>query len=147
MHRCTGIAKSRVQTPLKSWIFFSGFLRNCINCVPNCEDHSSFDFISAALIWFISYTSFTLPVRFGTWRLLIVFKILYSFKLTCCLNRFRSCSFSSFRCGSLFCGSYGRDFFSGSHFDGFASIFCCGCFFGRFCSCRSFSSKQNLINK
>ena len=22
--------------------FFSGFLRNCINCVHNCEDHSSF---------------------------------------------------------------------------------------------------------
>ena len=33
---------------------------NCINCVHNCEDHStSFDFISAVLIWFISYTSIT----------------------------------------------------------------------------------------
>ena len=31
-----------VQTPLKSWIF-SGFLRNCINCVHNCEDHSSLE--------------------------------------------------------------------------------------------------------
>ena len=30
-HR-TGIASSRVQLPLKSWIFFS-FLRSCINCV------------------------------------------------------------------------------------------------------------------
>ena len=39
--------------------FFSGFLRNCINCDHNCEDHSSFDFISAVLIWFISYTSIT----------------------------------------------------------------------------------------
>ena len=33
--------------------YFSGFLRNCINCVHN----SSFDIISAVLIWFISYTS------------------------------------------------------------------------------------------
>ena len=41
-HR-TGIASSRVQLPLKSWIFFS-FLRSCINCVHNCEDHSSFNF-------------------------------------------------------------------------------------------------------
>ena len=33
---------------------------NCINCVHNCEDHStSFDFISAVIIWFISYTSIT----------------------------------------------------------------------------------------
>ena len=33
---------------------------NCINRVHNCEDHStSFDFISAVLIWFISYTSIT----------------------------------------------------------------------------------------
>ena len=30
--------------------FFSGFLCNCINCVHNAEDHSSFDFISAVLI-------------------------------------------------------------------------------------------------
>ena len=29
---------------------FSGFLCNCINCVHNAEDHSSFDFISAVLI-------------------------------------------------------------------------------------------------
>ena len=36
-HR-TGIAKSRVQTPLKSWIFFQASLRNCINCV-HCDDH------------------------------------------------------------------------------------------------------------
>ena len=30
---------SRVQTPLKSWIFQAS-LRNCKNCVHNCEDHS-----------------------------------------------------------------------------------------------------------
>ena len=31
-HR-TGIEKSRVQTPLKSWFYISSFIRNCINCV------------------------------------------------------------------------------------------------------------------
>ena len=36
-HR-TGIARSRVETPLKSWIFFQVSLRNCINCV-HCDDH------------------------------------------------------------------------------------------------------------
>ena len=42
-HR-TGIASTRVQTPLKSWIFFFflGFLRNCINCV-HCDDHFLFN--------------------------------------------------------------------------------------------------------
>ena len=34
----TGIARSRVQTPLKSWIFFQASLCNCINCV-HCDDH------------------------------------------------------------------------------------------------------------
>ena len=38
-HR-TGIARSRVQTPLKSWIFQAS-LRNCINCV-HCDDHFTF---------------------------------------------------------------------------------------------------------
>ena len=30
---------------------FSSFLRDCINCVHNCEEHSSFDFISAVHIY------------------------------------------------------------------------------------------------
>ena len=59
VERRTGIARSRVQAPLKSWIFFQASLRNCKNCDHNCEDHSSFDFISAVHIWFISYASFT----------------------------------------------------------------------------------------
>ena len=43
-HR-TGIARSRVQTPLKSWIFFfQASLRNCVNCL-HCDDHF-FTFIS-----------------------------------------------------------------------------------------------------
>ena len=48
-------ARSRVQAPLKSWIFFQASLRNCKNWDHKCEDHSSFDFISAVHIWFISY--------------------------------------------------------------------------------------------
>ena len=36
-HR-TGIARSRIQTLLKSWIFFQASLRNCINCV-HCHDN------------------------------------------------------------------------------------------------------------
>ena len=32
-------------------VFFSAFLRNCINRVHNCEDQSSFDFISEVLIY------------------------------------------------------------------------------------------------
>ena len=43
-HR-TGIARSRVQAPLKSWIFFfQASLRNCINCV-HC-DYNFFIFTS-----------------------------------------------------------------------------------------------------
>ena len=43
-HR-TGITRSQVQTPLKSWIFFfQASLRNCINCV-HCDDRF-FIFIS-----------------------------------------------------------------------------------------------------
>ena len=33
------IASSRVQTPLKSWLFQAS-IRNCLNCVHNCDDHS-----------------------------------------------------------------------------------------------------------
>ena len=40
----TGIARSRIQTPLKSWSFFQASLYNCINCV-HCDDHF-FIFIS-----------------------------------------------------------------------------------------------------
>ena len=40
------IARSRVQTSLKSWLFQAS-LRNCLNCVHNCDDHSLLDFKSA----------------------------------------------------------------------------------------------------
>ena len=36
--RSRSIARSRVQTVLKSWFFFQAPLRNCINCV-HCNDH------------------------------------------------------------------------------------------------------------
>ena len=38
LERRTGIARSRVQTPLKSWLFQAS-VRNCLNCVLNCDDH------------------------------------------------------------------------------------------------------------
>ena len=50
-HR-TGIATSRVQTPLKSWIFFQASSCNCINCI-HCDDHFflSFHFRSSYMIY------------------------------------------------------------------------------------------------
>ena len=36
-HEVTG------SNPVEVLNFFSGFLRNCINCVHNCEDHSLFE--------------------------------------------------------------------------------------------------------
>ena len=50
LKRRSGIARSRVQMPLKSWIFFSGFLRNCINKLCSQLRGSFF-------IWFHSRSS------------------------------------------------------------------------------------------
>ena len=41
-----GIARSRVQTPLKSWLFQAS-VRNCLNCVQNCDDHGLLEVISS----------------------------------------------------------------------------------------------------
>ena len=38
----TGIARSRVQTPLKSWLFQAS-IRNWLNCVHNWDDHGLLD--------------------------------------------------------------------------------------------------------
>ena len=49
-YRC---ARSRVQTPLKSWLFQAS-IRNWLNCVHNCDDHSLLDFsilLTVRLIW------------------------------------------------------------------------------------------------
>ena len=50
-HR-TGIARSRVQTPLKSWIFFQASLRNYANCV-HCDNHFfiSTEYDVGAIVW------------------------------------------------------------------------------------------------
>ena len=40
------LAMSRVQTPLKSWLFQASIC-NCLNCVHYYDDHSSLDFKSA----------------------------------------------------------------------------------------------------
>ena len=48
------------SNPVEVLNFFSGFWGNCITCVHNSNDHSSFDFISAVFIWFISHKSFTI---------------------------------------------------------------------------------------
>ena len=43
-HR-TGVARSRDQTPLKSWLFQPS-IRNCLNCVQVCDDHSLLNLIN-----------------------------------------------------------------------------------------------------
>ena len=49
-----GMARSRVQSPSKSWIFQAS-LRNCKNCAHNCEGHSFtwFHIRSSYMIHFI----------------------------------------------------------------------------------------------
>ena len=64
LHSSVGRASHRYRevtgsNPVEVLNFFQASLRNCKNCDHNCEDHSSFDFISAVHIWFISYASFT----------------------------------------------------------------------------------------
>ena len=56
-HR-TGIARSRVQTPLKSWFFFQASLRNCINCV-HCDDHFFISISFPQFIYDLFHISFT----------------------------------------------------------------------------------------
>ena len=46
LERRIGIARSRVQTPLETWLFQAS-ISNCLNCPHNCEDHSLLDFKSA----------------------------------------------------------------------------------------------------
>ena len=50
-HRYREATSSNPVEVLISVFFFPGFLCSCINCVHNCEDHSSFDFIPAVLIY------------------------------------------------------------------------------------------------
>ena len=64
--RRTGIARSRVQTPLKSWLFQAS-IRNCLNCVHNCEDHSLLDF---KIYYFFRFNK-QINCLFATWYLII----------------------------------------------------------------------------
>jgi len=50
LERRTGIARSRVQIPFKSWIFQAS-RGNCKNCVHNCEDHRFTWFFLPATKW------------------------------------------------------------------------------------------------
>ena len=64
LHSSVGRASHRYRdvtgsSPVGVLNFFQASSRNCKNCDHNCEDHPSFDFISAVHIWFISYASFT----------------------------------------------------------------------------------------
>ena len=64
--RRTGIARSRVQTPLKSWLFQAS-IRNCLDCVHNCEDHSLLDF---KIYYFFRFDK-QINCLFATWYLII----------------------------------------------------------------------------
>ena len=64
LHSSVGRASHRYRevtgsSPVEVLNFFQASSRNCKNCDHNCEDHSSFDFVSAVHIWFISCASFT----------------------------------------------------------------------------------------
>ena len=56
LERCTSITRSRVQTPLKSWLFQAS-PRNCLNCVHNCDNHSLLDFQFHSSIYEIFHIS------------------------------------------------------------------------------------------
>ena len=73
LHSSVGRASHRYRevtgsSPVEVLNFFQASLRNCKNCDHNCEDHSSFDFISAVHIWIISYASFTFISFTGTYE-------------------------------------------------------------------------------
>ena len=55
---------SWVQTSLKSWLFQAS-LRNCLNCVHNCNDHGLLDYV---LIWY-SFLSCIFQKVGRTWYL------------------------------------------------------------------------------
>ena len=48
----TAIARSRVQTPLKSWLFQAS-IRNCLNCVHNCDDHGLLEQKKSWTMWIL----------------------------------------------------------------------------------------------
>ena len=64
-HR-TGIARSGVETPLKSWIFFQASLRKCINWV-HCDDHFFIFIWFLQFVYDLFYISLTLISFTGTY--------------------------------------------------------------------------------
>ena len=46
----SGLQRDLGSNPVEVLKFFQASLRNYVNCVHNCEDHPSFDFISAARV-------------------------------------------------------------------------------------------------
>ena len=52
------------QTPLKSWLFQAS-IRNCLNCVHNCNDHSSLDFKIGSSIYETSHVSLQTQTYFN----------------------------------------------------------------------------------
>ena len=70
------------SNPVEVLNFFQASLRNCINCVHNCEDQPSFDFISAVHIWFISYTSFTEVNKYLNAKIALVWNVSRLLSLT-----------------------------------------------------------------
>ena len=79
VERRTGIREVTGSSPVEVLNFFQASLRNCKNCDHNCEDHSSFDFISAVHIWFISYASFIINSVDKT-------RFLYTTPSICCMT-------------------------------------------------------------
>ena len=63
-HR-TGIVRSRVPTPLKSWLLQA----NCLSCAHNCDDHSLLDFKSAVqyMEHFIYHFTFHILLYITKW--------------------------------------------------------------------------------
>ena len=81
-HR-TGIARSRVQTPLKSWIF-SGFFTQFHKLRSLRRSFLHFYFISAVHIWFISYIIITVILAiFSSLHVLIHIPVFW-FGVVCC---------------------------------------------------------------
>ena len=60
---CGGtFASSRVRTLLKSWLFEAS-VRNCLNCVHNCDDHSLLD-LNVLLLFTLTLLSPHVDCRF-----------------------------------------------------------------------------------
>ena len=80
-YRETGatLARSRVQTPLKSWRFQAS-IRSCLNCVHNCDDHSLLK------VWKSSYSVFWFMIMKEATLLCYFSRRLWDRNLAMCLS-------------------------------------------------------------